>query len=340
LRIPYPLRSMNLDRLTAGVLVDAVAFDRTRRSVKVSEVDRFVVSALERLCSCVLVKPFAAAADLLHWIETEKLDFVFNATERIDDDATQDAHICALLELAQVPYTGTSPRGLVLCRDKAVSKMIVAATGFAVPWFFTIRHDDARLPSRLRLPLVVKPRFGDASDHISRRSFVTTRVALQHRVDSLCRAGAGDLICEEYVEGREMFVAILDGEVLPPREVLFRGTSPMPRLLTARIKRDVAVRRRHGVRTAFAVVSPTLRRSLDSVAIRAFDALSLRDYARFDVKLTAAGDWVFLEANPNPPIAPAGKSFTGSWTLRDFDDVVTRIVCSTLERARRSGFES
>jgi len=58
--------------------------------------------------------------------------------------------------------------------------------------------------------------------------------------------------------------------------------------------------------------------------------LELRDYGRLDLRLTPSGEWVFLEANPNPALVPFKRSFSGSWAGIDFDDAVTEVTLRAL----------
>ena len=67
----------------------------------------------------------------------------------------------------------------------------------------------------------------------------------------------------------------------------------------------------------------------------ASEALELRDYGRLDLKLTPSGQFVFLEANPNPAVVPPRKSFSGSWGGMAFDNVVTEITLRAWRRRER-----
>src|SRR5689334_21832331 len=152
-----------LRRLTVAVLVDPEVLNPgTSRFLK-GQGDSPLVNSLRRLVARVAVGPYTDAAGLLKWIEKVKPDVVFNLTEHVEGDRQKDSAICGLLELLELPYTGTGPRGLTLCRDKALSKLIAVQEGFKIPRYFVVEKGAPCLPQGLTFPLVVKPRFDDAS---------------------------------------------------------------------------------------------------------------------------------------------------------------------------------
>jgi D-alanine-D-alanine ligase len=257
----------------------------------------------------------------------------------VDGDRQQDAYICALLDLLKLPYTGTGPRGLMLCRDKAVSKLIAAREGFKTPEFFVVQGGGGaatRLPRRLSLPLVVKPRFDDASVGISQASLVRTKEALQERIAFLAENVSEDIICEEFIEGREMMVGVIGRRTMPVREfVIGRGAAQQesaPQILSYRLKHDKAYQRLWSLRTRFAKLTPQQERQVRELTLKTFGALGLLDYGRLDVKLNPSGEWVFLEANPNPGLYPFKGSRYGLWSDIDFKKLIEEIVVRALHR--------
>jgi len=317
-----------IGRLRVLALVDRETLSGRNFVADASE--RHVVASLRHQAAHVTVAAFTTPAALRQSLDSAAPDVVFNMTELPGGDRTKDGHVCALLELYGVPYTGAGPKGLMLCRDKAVSKLIASGHGFRVPSFFVA---NGRVPRDVAFPLVVKPRLGDSSDGISQRSLVDNRGELLRRIEALRRRKFDEIVCEEYVGGREMVVGTYLGRVLRPRElVIGRNGSGAPRLFTARLKHDPAYRRRWSVRFDSASVTDAQQRALAAAVLRTGEALHLRDYARFDVKLAGDGAFVFLEANPNPPLVPGARSFAGTWSGADFDAVVAQITCAAARR--------
>jgi D-alanine-D-alanine ligase len=329
-------RQRLLSRLTVAVLVDRAVLKPGTSQFQKGVGDAPLVNTLRRMVERVVVGAYTNPAGVLQWLGELKPDVVFNLTENVDGDRQKDGYICALLDLLKLPYTGTAPRGMLLCRDKAVSKLIAAREGFKTPEFFVVEGRAPRLPRQLSFPLVVKPRFDDASVGISQASLVRTKEALLERIAYLAENVSEDIICEEFIEGREMLVGVIGRRIMPVREfIIGRGRAQQknaPPILSYRLKHDKAYQRRWSVRTGFAKLTPEQERRVRVLTLRTFDALGLLDYSRLDVKLNASGEWVFLEANPNPGLYPFKGSRYGLWSDIEFEKLVEQIVLRALQR--------
>lgn len=329
-------RQRLLSRLTVAVLVDRVVLMPGTSRFQRDLGDAPLVNTLRRMVEKVVVGPYTNVAGVFEWLAEVKPDVVFNLTENVDNDRQKDGHVCALLELLKLPYTGTGPRGMLLCRDKAVSKLIAAREGFNTPEFFVVQGGAPRLPPQLAFPLVVKPRFDDASVGISQASLVRTKKALLGRIAYLAENVTEDIICEEFIEGREMLVGVIGRRIMPVREfIIGRGATQQksaPQILSYKLKHDKAYQRSWSLRTGFAKLTPEQERSVRALTLRTFDALGLLDYGRLDVKLNASGEWVFLEANPNPGLYPFKGSRYGLWSDIEFETLVEQIVLRALQR--------
>jgi D-alanine-D-alanine ligase len=320
---------MRIARLRVGVLVDRQIVSGGRLADHA--VDRHVLASLRRQARYVALAPFTTAAALRQFLDDGRFDLVFNLTEHVSGDRTRDSHVCMLLELYGIPYTGSCAKGLMLCRDKMVSKLIAAREGFRIPWCFV---PNGKLPEDIRFPLVVKPRLSDSSEGIGQRSLVNNREALLRRIEVLRRRRTDEIICEEYIGGREMVVGMFCGRVMPARELIVgRGGPAAPRIFSARLKQDPDYRKRWSVRVDAAQLTRAQSRTLATAVRRTSAALHLRDYGRIDFKLAPDGSFVFIEANPNPPLVPFRQSFAGTWSGVDFDTMVARITCAAARRA-------
>jgi D-alanine-D-alanine ligase len=237
-------------------------------------------------------------------------DLVFNAAESFRGDANLDYLYPAFLESGGWAYTGSAPPGLLVTRNKAMSKKVLAWHGIRVPGFVTFRvgEEVTRAPE-LEFPLIIKPLQSDASAGIAQASVVREIEALAERVAFVHERFAQAAIVEEYVEGRELYVSMLGNgegvELLPLTEMVFdKVTRPEERIATRSAKWDESYRERKGIRNVFARrIGKAARQRLEQVCRTAYRALWLRDYARLDVRLTAAGEVWFIEANANPFIS-------------------------------------
>jgi len=298
----------------------------TSRFVRGSS-DGDVFEALKRLVRRTLVATFTTAKALLDTLRQMKPDVVFNLTQHALYDRTMDGHVCAMLELEGVPYTGTAPRGLILARDKALRKTLPAEAGFRVPRHFIVDSEHIKIPAGFPFPAVVKPRFGDASKYMSQRAVVSSTQALMARVKAIRREGYPDVICEEFVVGREITVYIYGDYIVWPREILYGRTGRgAPRIASTAVKHDPAYRRRWRIRSKFAEHTRTEATALRRTCTKAVTLLDMRDYGRFDLKLAPSGEWVFLEANPNPGLAKPGSSCSGHWNGVDYNTMMAEIV--------------
>src|SRR5262249_41609158 len=162
--------------------------------------DKLVLESLQRLVRRSPVLAFTSVRQLLRAIEEIQPDLVFNLTQHAHEDRSKDVHICAVLELEGIPYTGSGIRGLVLGRDKAISKQLAAESGFDIPQFFVVDRGPVVVPKETIFPAIVKPRYGDSSEGISQASVVRTPRALIERVRLLRRMSCQAVICEEFIE--------------------------------------------------------------------------------------------------------------------------------------------
>jgi D-alanine-D-alanine ligase len=235
----------------------------------------------------------------------------FNLLEAFAEIATWDQNVVAYLELMRVPYTGCNSRGLLLARDKSLTKKILAYHRVPAPDFVVVPRGRAmRRPRRLRFPLIVKSLTLDASIGISQASVVDDDAKLEERVRFIHDSIETHALVEEYVEGRELYVGVLGNkrlQVLPTWELDFSGLPEEARpIATERLKWSMSYQKKHGITTGPAKDLPEpLVRRIVSLSTRVARSLMLSGYARIDLRLADDGRVVVLEANPNPQLAEA-----------------------------------
>ena len=167
----------------------------------------FRSKALRRRFDSVVIVPFGPDIPAtLTRLKELKPRIVFNLTEWVDSDRTQDFAIAALLDMMKFKYTGTGPAGLQLARDKAGSKELVAAAGVDVPRHFTLLPGKTVVNPGLPYPLMIKPQFGDGSDEIGKHSLVLTLRELKLRVKAIRARLKEPVLCEEFIPGRDIYV--------------------------------------------------------------------------------------------------------------------------------------
>ena len=246
-----------------------------------------------------------------------KPHIAFNLLEGFDDVTIFDQNVVSHLELLKLPYTGCNPRGLLLARDKSLSKKLLAYHRLAVPEFEVYRIGrPVKRPRRLPFPLIVKSLTQEASVGISQASVVDTDEKLVERVAFIHESIGTAAIVERYVEGRELYVAILGNQALqalPVWELFFTNMPPeAKRIATDRVKWSVKYQQKYGIESGLAKELPEeTAAAIQHVCKRAYRALELSGYARIDLRLDEKGNVWILEANPNPQIA-RGEDFAAS----------------------------
>jgi D-alanine-D-alanine ligase len=257
----------------------------------------------------------------------------FNLLEGFDDIAIFDQNVVSHLELLKLPYTGCNPRGLLLARDKSLSKKLLAYHRIAVPEFEVFRAGrPIRRPKRLPFPLIVKSLTQEASIGISQASVVDTDDKLKERVAFIHESIGTAAIVEQYIEGRELYVGILGNQTLqslPVWELFFSNMPPKAkRIATDRVKWSVKYQKKYGIESGAARdLSEPVCDMIHHVCKRAFRALELSGFARIDLRLDEAGRVWVLEANPNPQIAK-GEDFAASAEKvgLSYETVLQRII--------------
>jgi D-alanine-D-alanine ligase len=236
-------------------------------------------------------------------------DVIFNLADQFKNKRAYDQAIVSFLEMQGVPFTGCGSTGLTLCKHKGISKKILGYHRIHVPDFVMISR-GARIarPRRLKFPILVKPLKEEASLGISQASFVESDEQFRERVLFVHEKYEGDVIAEEYIEGRELYVSILGNQrlqVFPIRELIFREVPPdEPKIATYRAKWDEEYRKRWGLQNQFAEgLDPALVADIERTCRRIYRLLAIDCYARLDLRLTARNELYFIEANPNPILA-------------------------------------
>jgi D-alanine-D-alanine ligase len=257
----------------------------------------------------------------------------FNLLEGFDDITIFDQNVVSYLELLKLSYTGCNPRGLLLARDKSLSKKLMAYHRIPVPEAEVFRIGrPIRRPKRLAFPLIVKSLTQEASIGISQASVVESDEKFKERVTFVHESIGTTAIAEQYIEGRELYVGILGNQALQALPVWELFFTNMPegakRIATDRVKWSVKYQKKYGVDSGPARDLPEgVAERIQHVCKRAYRALELSGYARIDLRLDATGHVWLLEANPNPQIA-RGEDFAESAGKlgMGYDTLLQRII--------------
>jgi len=236
-------------------------------------------------------------------------DIIFNLTEVFNGRSESDHNIVSLFELLEIPYTGTSPYGLMLCKDKGLSKKVLTYHDIRTPIFQVIERGAKIIPPKqIGYPILVKPLREEASYGISQNSLVNNDKEFIERVKKVHQSMNLDVIVEEYIEGREIYVSIVGNQqlqVFPLREMVFnRVENKDHQFATFKSKWDQKYRKKWGIQNRFVKnLSPEVVERIEKICKRTYRLLGMKGYGRIDVRLTPQNEVVVLEANPNPHIS-------------------------------------
>lgn len=234
-------------------------------------------------------------------------DIAFNLLVHFHGVAVYDQHVVSYLELLRKRYTGCNPTGLLLARDKAISKQLLAYHRIRVPRFavFPLGR-KARRPGKLRYPLVVKSLYEEASLGISQASLVSSDEKLEERVAFMHETFGVDVIAEEYIEGRELYVGVVGNRRLhafPVWEMMLdQLPENAPRIATRKVKWDLAYQKKYHIDTAAAELPTGTAEHINKLCTSIYRVLKMSGYARIDLRLAPDGKVYVLEANPNPDL--------------------------------------
>jgi D-alanine-D-alanine ligase len=282
------------------------------------------------------VQPLGVRSDLSairKAIDQGKPQIAFNLLEEFNDVVLFDQNVVSYLELAGIPYTGCNPRGMMLARDKGLSKKVLSYHRIPFPEFIVVPLGRVvRRPKRLAFPLIVKSVCEEASLGISQASIVDDDEKLRDRVAFIHHHVKTGAIVERYIEGRELYVGVIGNQrlqVLPVWELsLHNLPDEAPRIATRRVKWSTTYQKKYGITSGAAKDLPEgLSEQIQHLAKRVYRILGLTGYARMDLRLDGAGRIYILEANPNPQIG-YGEDFAESAKQVDlpYDALLQRIL--------------
>jgi D-alanine-D-alanine ligase len=295
-----------------------------------------VLTCLQRLGHEVEALPvFNDVACIIDKLKTFAPDVVFNLTESFHSNRAHEPNVPALLELMKARYTGARPDGLMLCKDKALAKKVLAYHRVRVPHF--VISTEARPLKRLKrfvFPAFVKPIGEESSDGISKASFAKSEEEALERARFIQEKFHCDALIEEYIEGRELYLSVLGNRkltVFPPREIFFNEVpEDEPKFATYQAKWNDTYRKKWGITNGPARELPAdLADKLTRLARKVYRVLKIQGFGRIDVRLTPSGEIVTIEANPNPSLAREDDfAQSAAAAGMDYDALIQKILDS------------
>lgn len=333
-------------RASRGPLRVGLTYNLKRRSPKYhgdddSEAEYDAPSTIEAIGNAIAshgheVIYLEATSELPTLLPASNVDFVFNIAEGIRG-RNRESQVPAILELFDIPYTGSDPATLSITLDKALSKRILDQSDVPTPRFFTMRTGKEKIPHGLAFPLILKPVAEGSSKGVMGSNVVESLEALRATAAELIARYRQPMLVEEFLPGREFTVALLGDvrpTVLPPMEIVFTKPDIRNPVYSFEHKLRFTDEIRYD---APAIVDAKLRRELERVARNAFFALGCRDVARIDLRLNAAGKPYFIECNPLPGLTPGWSDLCliAASAGMDYRTLIGEIMAPTIRRVRQ-----
>ncbi len=265
-------------------------------------------------------------------VNSFKPKLVFNLLEEFDGNVLFDQHIVSFLELLKIKYTGCGPRGLMLSRDKALAKKILTYHRIPNAKFQVFsRKKKVKINSKLNYPVIVKCLYEDASLGLSNASVVNSAEKAIERVQYLHKKYETEVIVEEFIEGKEVYVGIVGNsrlDVLPILELKFNNVDePEKEIYSEKAKWSKQYREKKGVDVAKASLDSVLEKKIINVAKKAYIRLGLNGIARIDMRVSENGIPFVIEANPNPNLA-IDDEIAKAWSLsgRKYTELLKKLI--------------
>jgi D-alanine-D-alanine ligase len=275
---------------------------------------------------------------LLDCLRRERPDIVFNIAEGRGNYRSREAQVPCLLEMFDIPYTGSDPATLAVCLDKPLTKKLVAAEGIRTPHWRLIADGEELAHTSWKgfpFPAIVKPACEGSSKGVRLTSLVADAAQASKEIKRVLEGYRQAVMVEEFIAGDEVTVGIVGNT--PPKLVGMMRILPKKKnkhfVYSVEIKRDYV--NLVDYESPPRLPPETLAR-LEDDSLKAFRILGCRDFARIDFRLGNDGTPYFLEINPLPGLGTYSDlvimAIKMGWT---HEGLITAVLDAALERYAR-----
>ncbi len=269
------------------------------------------------------------------FLDGYKPDAVFNLIEIFKFLPQLESHVAGFYHLLKIPYTGSSPLVLSNCQNKILVKRVLKSNGINTANFYVAEKPVTHKVTGLSLPLILKPAFEDASVGIENASVVRDKDKFGPRLKYMLKRFKQPIIIEEFIEGRELNVAIFGYphlRALPISEIDFTA---MPDHLENIVSYEAKWDENHESYHKTVPVCPSVlplktERKAKEIAVRAGKLMGITDYARVDMRLREDGELFVLEVNPNPDLTEGAgfmrSAHAAGYSLSQALDLIVKLA--------------
>jgi D-alanine-D-alanine ligase len=241
-------------------------------------------------------------AAFLDNVRRENVDIVFNIAEGRGNYRAREAQVPAVLEMLDIPYTGSDPQCLSICLDKPVTKKLVATEGINTPKWLVVngRAELASVPwKQFTFPVIIKPACEGSSKGIRLTSIARDICQAEGEIGRILEGYRQPVMVEEFIDGDEVTVGIIGNR--PP--LVLGMMRIVPKQPVTHFVYSLEVKRDYVNLVDYecpARLPRDVLKRLEDSSLRAFKALGCRDFSRVDFRVARDGTPCFLEINPLP----------------------------------------
>ena len=278
---------------------------------------------------------------LLSYFAKHRVDMVFNIAEG-KEGKFRDSEVPAILDYLKIPYTGSDTFSLALALNKALTKKILKAEGIPTPNFQLFVKGNEELNADLKFPLIVKPNCEGSAKGINKNNVVHTKEELYVRVKEIIGQYQQEALVEEFIEGKELTVGILENgktRVLPILEIDFTNCQKSGEYFYSWRMKEFQGNTEMGLVPSFfcpARLDAEIEKKVIDVALRTHRALGCLDISRTDIRLDKFNVPYVLEINPLPGLDPKESNFPimAYAAGMKYEDLIEAIILSASERKK------
>ncbi|MGA2775568.1 MAG: ATP-grasp domain-containing protein [Candidatus Omnitrophota bacterium] len=278
---------------------------------------------------------------LVSYFRKNRVDMVFNIAEGIKGKF-RESEVPAILDYLDIPYTGSNSFSLALALNKSLTKKILKAENIPTPDFQTFIRGDEALSPRLKFPLIVKPNREGSAKGIDKTNVVHTRPELYGKIREVISVYRQEALVEEFIEGRELTVGILENGkvcILPILEIDFSNCRNSGEYFYSWKMKEFQGNAEMGLTPVFhcpAKLSAETERKVREVALKTHRCLGCFDISRTDIRLDNFNTPYVLEINPLPGLNPKDSNFSAMAYAAGmkYEDLIDAILLSASERKR------
>ncbi|MFH1395459.1 MAG: methyltransferase domain-containing protein [Candidatus Omnitrophota bacterium] len=336
--------------LTKNVMV-LLGDPRRTDAIKPSEVfdedDYYTINELKQALAgitgysfCYLDDHNKMIADLSKY--RNQIDYILNlCDEGFSNDARQELHVPALLEMLRIPYTGANPQCLAFCYDKSLVRGISREMDISVPDAFYLKPSDNIYEMNFPFPVIIKPNMGDSSFGITQRSVAYSLEEMINAIDEIRNVIGPNspILVEEFLSGKDLSIGMIGNlpnniNILPIIEEDYSALPEnLPKICGYEAKWDPKSPY-WNIKSILADISESVQKYIEERSLQLFERLECRDYCRFDWRLDKNGDPHLLEINPNPGWCWDGHlARMCKFANISYQDMIKKILCAIEDRS-------